>query len=75
MRNFAPPRKTQNAETTANAIILATVRRRRVADATPLHSHAPTTPTAIAASADRQIHISPLLNASMVSITLIAVPR
>ena len=58
---------TQNAETATNAIILATARGRRMADATPLHSHAPTTPTTIAASADRPIHISPVFTASMIT--------
>ncbi len=75
MRNFAPTRMTQNAEKATNAASLATARGRRMADATPLYNQAPTTPTAIAASADRQIHISPLLIASMVSSTLITAPH
>jgi hypothetical protein len=58
---------TQNAETAKNAVILATDRGRRMADATPLYSHVPTMPTAITASADRPIHISPFLTASMIT--------
>ena len=50
-----------------NAVILATDRGRRMADATPLYSHAPTTPAASAASADRPIDISPFLTASMIT--------
>ena len=65
---FSPPNKIHTESNPINTPFSNHERERQAHAATlraERYSHAPTTPTAIAASADRQIHISPLFNASM----------